>query len=280
MVIIQRGSAFWAHPLRPLNRGPQGSLPYGVRWRSVLRTAPYRRALQAACAGHPPPFTDPAKSCAYTCFCGTNPVFCTPKVVYHNKRLTQGMNYAEILKSIFAEQVNAPIEAWEQFVEHCEFVHYKKDEVIKPQNTTERYFHFIIKGSAGIFLWKENNFVCLDFAFDQQFCADYMSLLSKEQTPLQVVVLENSDMLRMTASSFEKLTQKTVGSVIRLIAAELSFIDKQQQQIALLTQSAKERYDALLDRFPGLQNRIAQNHIASYLGITPQSLSRIRRQKK
>ena len=187
---------------------------------------------------------------------------------------------AKTLKSSFDKYFEAPIEAWQDFAKHCQSVSFKKDEIIKAHDTAEQYFYFILSGSAGLFLWKENNFVCLDFAFDQQFCADYMSLLSKEQTPLQVVVLENSDMLRMTASSFEKLTQKTVGSVIRLIAAEWSFIDKQQQQIALLTQSAKERYDALLDRFPGLQNRIAQNHIASYLGITPQSLSRIRRQKK
>lgn len=190
------------------------------------------------------------------------------------------MDYAEILKSTFDKDFNAPIEAWAQFVSHCKPVHYKKDEIIKPQNAAERYFYFIIEGSAGIFLWKENNFVCLDFAFDRQFCADYMSLLSMQPTPLQVVALENSVMLKMTASDFQKLTQKTVGSVIRLMAAELSFIDKQQQQIELLTQSAKERYDVLLNRFPDIQNRIAQHHIASYLGITPQSLSRIRRQKK
>jgi CRP-like cAMP-binding protein len=60
----------------------------------------------------------------------------------------------------------------------------------------------------------------------------------------------------------------------------MSFVSKQQQQIELLTKSAKERYIILLQQFPNIQNRIAQNHIASYLGITPQSLSRIRRQLK
>lgn len=187
------------------------------------------------------------------------------------------MTNAEILKSTFDKDFNAPIEAWEQYVEYCELVTFKKDEIIKSQNTTERYFYFIIKGSAGIFLWKENNFVCLDFAFDKQFCADYMSLLTDKATPLQVVALENSEMLRMTASDFHILTQKSIGSIIRLVAAEMSYVDKQQQQIELLTKSAKERYNILLKKFPGIQNRIAQNHIASYLGITPQSLSRIRR---
>lgn len=189
------------------------------------------------------------------------------------------MNYAEILKTSFSDLFDAPIEAWQEFTDICEFVEYSKDEVIKSEHTKERYFHFIVKGSAGIFLWKENNFVCLDFAFDQQFCVDYMSLLTSKPSPLKVVTLEDSKMLRMTASNFNLLTQKSVGSIIRLVAAESSFVEKQQQQIELLTISATERYNRLLDTFPGIQNRIAQNHIASYLGITPQSLSRIRHQK-
>lgn len=107
-----------------------------------------------------------------------------------------------------------------------------------------------------------------------------MSLLMKQPTPLQMVALENSQMLRMTAKDYDLITQEPIGKVLRLVAAEMSFVGKQQQQIELLTKSAKERYEILLRQFPNIQNRIAQNHIASYLGITPQSLSRIRRQLK
>lgn len=187
------------------------------------------------------------------------------------------MNYAEILKKEFDRFFAAPMEAWEQFVEHCEPVHYGSEEVLKSQGESERYFYFILKGSAGIFLWKDDGFVCLDFAFDRQFCADYMSLLTRQPTPLQLMTLEESEMLRMKAGDFQMLTQKTVGSVIRLVSAEMSFIDKQMQQIELLTSSAAERYRLLQERFPGIDHRIAQKHIASYLGITPQSLSRIRK---
>ena len=188
--------------------------------------------------------------------------------------------FAAILKSAFDADFAAPIEAWEQYAENCEWVRFKKDEVIKPHHAQERNFYFILKGSAGIFLWKETNFVCLDFAFDHHFCADYMSLLTGTSTPLQMVALENSEMLRMTDERYQALTEKPIGRAIRLMAAEMSFADKQQQQIELLTLSAAERYAVLLKKFPGIQNRIAQNHIASYLGITPQSLSRIRRQQR
>jgi CRP-like cAMP-binding protein len=188
--------------------------------------------------------------------------------------------YVPILKSSFDSFFEAPKEAWIDFAEKCQVVSFKKDEVIKSQNSTEKYFYFIISGSIGIFLWKENNFVCLDFAFDGHFCSDYMSLLMKQPTPLQMVTLENSQMLRMTAKDYDLITKEPIGKVLRLVAAEMSFVGKQQQQIELLTKSAKERYEILLQQFPNIQNRIAQNHIASYLGITPQSLSRIRRSMK
>lgn len=97
--------------------------------------------------------------------------------------------------------------------------------------------------------------------------------------PLQVMVLEPPEMLRMKSADFHSLTNKTVGSIISRIAVAISFVDKQQQQNKLLTKTAEERYEMLLKKYPGIQNRIAQIHIASYIGINPQSISRIRRQR-
>ena len=190
------------------------------------------------------------------------------------------MNYGKILKSAFDVYFITPIEAWEQFVEYCEFVKFGKDDIIKEQNTTERYFYFILKGSAGVFLWKENNFVCLDFSFDNQFCSDYMSFFTNKPTPLQVMALEDSEMLRISTDNFKIITQSPIGNMIRIIEAESAYASKQQQQIELLTKKAIERYDILLQKYPNIHNRVSQNHIASYLGITPQSLSRIRRREK
>jgi CRP-like cAMP-binding protein len=190
--------------------------------------------------------------------------------------MKESYQYAPFLKTSFDPFFKAPLTIWEQFTDKCEVVEFKKNDVIKSQNTTERYFYFIIKGTAGLFLWKENNFVCLDFAFDGHFSSDYMSIITKKPTPLQVVALENIQTLQMTIENYDILTQQPMGGILRLVAAEMSFVSKQQQQIDLLTKSAKERYIELLHQFPDIHNRIAQNHIASYLGITPQSLSRIR----
>lgn len=184
---------------------------------------------------------------------------------------------ASILKKYFDQFYEVPLSIWENFFNSCETLSFGKEEIIKQANEAERYFYFIISGSAGIFLWKENNFVCLDLAFENNFYGDYMSLLNGESTPLQTMTLERSDMLRISKQHFLELGKKPLGQIILRIAAEASFIDKQKQQIDLLTKSSLERYHELIDKFPGIMQRIPQKYIASYLGITPQSLSRLRK---
>ena len=182
---------------------------------------------------------------------------------------------AEVLKKSFDLYFEAPLEAWEHFVSKCSSINFKKDEIIKRQGDYEKYFYFIIKGSVGLFLWRENSSVCLDFAFDRNFCCDYMSLLTKSETPLELVALENCEMLKLQRDEFYNLGKTPMGQVILQVSAETSFVEKQQQQIELLTKTAEERYMALINKFPNIHHRVAQKHIASYLGITPQSLSRI-----
>jgi CRP/FNR family transcriptional regulator, anaerobic regulatory protein len=182
-----------------------------------------------------------------------------------------------ILKQSFDKYYEAPLSIWNQFTNCCETVTFNKEEIIKRANEIEKYFYFIIEGSAGIFLWKKNNFVCLDFTFEHNFYCDYMSLLSGESTPLQSMALEKSEMLRVSKKKFVELSKKPVGQIILRIAAEASFIDKQKQQIDLLTKTAYERYQELMVKFPHIMERTPQKHIASYLGITPQSLSRLRK---
>lgn len=137
--------------------------------------------------------------------------------------------------------------------------------------------YFMVSGSVGVFLWKENNFVCLDIGVEGNFFCDFMSMMSHQPTPLQMMLLEDSQVLRLTKEDYLKLGETEIGMVITKVAAETSFLHKQQQQIDLLTKSPEERYLDLLQTFPEILNRVSQKHIASYLGITPQSFSRLKK---
>ncbi|WP_247237293.1 Crp/Fnr family transcriptional regulator [Telluribacter sp. SYSU D00476] len=184
---------------------------------------------------------------------------------------------AERLKSSFDKYFEAPLAAWEEFASYGEIVRFRKNEVIKAGGSTEKYGYFILKGSGGVFIWKENNYVCLDLMYEEDFFADSMSLYTGLSSPIETMALENSEMLRLSKGNINKLKATPMGQLLFLIAAENSFVEKQNQQIDLLMKNATERYLQLLNRQPRLIQRTPQKHIASYLGITTQSLSRIRK---
>ena len=189
-------------------------------------------------------------------------------------------NLAKQLKASFDKFFEAPIEAWQGFASLCEVVHFKKNEIIKPYGKTEDYGYFILSGSGGVFLWKENNYVCLDLVFEDTFFGDYMSLITRDASPLVTIALENATMLRISKENIDRLKNTDIGKIIFLISAESSFVDKQTQQIDLLMKTAEQRYREMVEKQPDIVLRTPQKHIASYLGITTQSLSRIRKKLK
>ncbi|MCU0326324.1 MAG: Crp/Fnr family transcriptional regulator [Spirosomaceae bacterium] len=182
------------------------------------------------------------------------------------------------IKSVFDNYFQAPIEAWEGFVKLGEVVNFKKEEVIKQSFSTEKYLYFILKGSGGIFLWNKNNSICLDICYENEFLGDYMSFLTQEDSPIEVITFEPTVLFRISSANFNQMSKENpLGVNICRHAAEGLFIHKQKQQIDILSKTPEERYHDLQTKYPNVLQRTPQKYISSYLGITPQSLSRIRR---
>jgi len=184
---------------------------------------------------------------------------------------------AERLKSSFDRYFEAPLIAWEQFALLCEPISFKKNEIIKRAGEAEQYGYFILSGSGGVFAWKDSNYVCLDLMYEEAFFADYMSLITHQPSELETMALEHSEMIRISRANIDRLKETEMGKTIFLMSAESTFVEKQQQQIDLLLKTADQRYRELLEKQPKLILRTPQKHIASYLGITTQSLSRLRK---
>ncbi|WP_266366841.1 Crp/Fnr family transcriptional regulator [Tellurirhabdus rosea] len=181
------------------------------------------------------------------------------------------------LRRAFDPYFDAPLDVWIAFAGFCEEIRFRKGQVIKSSGAVERHAYFLLKGACGVFLWRENTFACLDIVLENNFFADHMSLITQCASPLETVALEDTVALRISKANVDKLKSSPWGARLFLIGAEESFVEKQQQQIDLLTKTAEQRYLELLEKRPELIQRIAQKHIASYLGVTTQSLSRIRR---
>lgn len=185
-------------------------------------------------------------------------------------------NVGILLKKAFDPFVEMPLHVWESFAAHGEIYEAKKNEIIKSFDQIEKHMHFILKGSGGIFLYKENNSVCTDLCFEGDFFGDYLSFLKQQVTGMEVICFEDSTLFKIDRTNFRKLASTEFGKVISQMAADNLFIQKQTQQLDLLSKTAEERYREILKKYPDVVLRTPSKYLASYLGITPESLSRIR----
>jgi len=181
------------------------------------------------------------------------------------------------IKKLFDPYFEAPLELWDEFSNQMVFRNFKKNETIKDVDQTENYIDIIIQGSIGVFLWTDNNAKCLDLFYEDYFSCDYMSYIENKPTELFTMSLEATEVFSISRKNIENLYHNNIiGLNIVRAATESLFLHKQRQQINLLTKTAEERYQLMMEESPELLHRTASKHIASYLGVTPESLSRIR----
>ena len=119
----------------------------------------------------------------------------------------------------------------------------------------------------------------IQFAIEDWWISDPNSFLSGLPSTYNIDALEDSEVLLLEKSAREKLLDSCpkMERFFRILI-EANFVATQRRITDSLSTSAEERYLKFVKTYPKLIEQVSQNHIASYLGITPQSLSRIRKE--
>ncbi len=117
-----------------------------------------------------------------------------------------------------------------------------------------------------------------DFVFDHQFVANYHSFLTKKASTKDIVCITNSIIRVATRERIEELGKKYafVEQVARIVAEKL-FVATHKKLENILLLNAEERYVELLNSNGQILNKIPQYEIASYLNVSPETVSRIRK---
>ena len=155
-------------------------------------------------------------------------------------------------------------------------IHLKKNEILQQIGQTCKTIYFVKKGVARIFYFKDGNDITEHFALEGNLIARVESLFTATPSTKAIQVLEDADILAIDANKLFKLydTHPDIERLFRLVF-EAEHVNTVKRLESLQFHAAKERYQALMDQ-KDLINRIPLKHIASYLGITQVSLSRIR----
>lgn len=119
----------------------------------------------------------------------------------------------------------------------------------------------------------------IQFAIEDWWISDPNSFLSGLPSTYNIDALEDSEVLLLEKSARENLLDSCpkMERFFRILI-EANFVATQRRISDSLSTTAEERYLKFIKTYPKLIEQVSQNHIASYLGITPQSLSRIRKE--
>ncbi len=174
----------------------------------------------------------------------------------------------------------APINKQDQKIicERFKPMQLKKGDYFLKENETCKLVGFLCKGIVRYFVYKNDNEATFEFTKENEFVSDYQSFNSQSTSIQNIQAIEDCELLTITYPELQYIYSNTeYGNLMGRIILEHRFDVMVKQIMAIYMQNQEERYRHSVRCYSDLTQRIPQYMIASYIGIQPQSLSRIRK---
>lgn len=158
---------------------------------------------------------------------------------------------------------------------------YRKRQYVLQDGDVCNVFNFVLNGCLRMYkVDQSGNTHIIQFAIENWWISDLGSFYSMKPSELNIEAIEDSTVLQIKHDDLLELFIKApkFDRIFRVLV-ENSLIGMQQRLLQNFSSDAKERYESFLKQFPQLTGRIPNTYIASYLGITPEFLSKIRNER-
>jgi CRP-like cAMP-binding protein len=157
---------------------------------------------------------------------------------------------------------------------------FRKRQYLLQEGDIARFETFIVQGVTRTYEVDEKGQEhVVQFGLEDWWVGDLYSFLTETPTKFNIDCIEDTEVLQITKANLETLYQRVpkMERHFRIMIPN-AFITATNWLAATLAKSATERYNDFITQYPQIGQRVPNHQIASYLGITPQSLSRIRAQ--
>lgn len=181
------------------------------------------------------------------------------------------------LFQLFKKYTALPKKAEEAIAAICSPITIKKNKDLQPIGHTCKTIYFINKGIARIYYFKDGIDVTENFFFENSIIARVESLFTRKPSRKAIQILEDAEITGINANLLFKLYDSfpEIERLFRKIF-EAAYVETVHRIEGIQFHTAEERYKALLQEAPDILKRVPLKYVASYLGITQVSLSRIR----
>lgn len=183
----------------------------------------------------------------------------------------------ESLVALLAEKIGLDKHQTDLFIEQLKVKKLKKKEHLIREGSVCDFIGFVSAGAFRSYVSNDEGEFNNDFYFDGDFASAYTSFLTRAPTNCNIEALADSTIHYI---SYEKLSYLMAhdSAFIKLskYISDTYFIRKCKRETSFLKNSAAERLEGLSVLYPGIEQKVSQYHVASYLGVKPESLSRIK----
>lgn len=185
----------------------------------------------------------------------------------------------EQMKNIINQMIPITEKEWNGFISHCSKKTFKKKQIISQPGSVCLNTMFINKGILRFYVTDlDGNVHTTHFSLENEFTGDYTSFLLKSPTVYTMQALENMEVISIPNDAIQwGYDNMKYGEKLGRLIAESYFVFMDNRINNTYIKTPKERYDGITSIYPNIHNRVPQHMIASYIGVSPIHLSRLKR---
>ena len=174
----------------------------------------------------------------------------------------------------------APIELDEEqfFRSIFKEMHIKKGDFFLKAGEINNKLGFVNKGLIRYFVYKNDDESTIEFTSEGEFIAEYQSFLDNSEAIQYIQAIEDTTLLVTDNDGIQQLYNTTKnGNLIGRLVIEYRYNHLMKQLLSIYMHDPEQRYRNFIKVYPDLIQRVPQYYVASYVGVKPESLSRIRK---
>ncbi len=186
--------------------------------------------------------------------------------------------WQEKLSSIFNSKVKLNDEALDALLlKWNRAVRLKRNDFLIQKGQTESSLFYVTDGRMRIFYPHKEEEICVGFAYDHNLICSYPSFILNKPSDYYIQALSETNLMAINRSDFYALFDQhlNIERSWRMLEED-ALLGKIEREVEMLTFTPEERYNRLMERSPHIFQIIPRKYIASYLRMTPETLSRIR----
>jgi CRP-like cAMP-binding protein len=185
----------------------------------------------------------------------------------------------EILRNSLSDSISLTEEQWAFVFKHFKPKITKRNEVLLEKGKTSQYIYFVVKGCIRIFLISDDGQESTRILiFEGMFGTAFPSFVLRQPSAAAIQSVEASEILMISYDDFQTLLREVPGwEKMYRLTLEKGYIESILRIESLISMDAKERYNILMASNPKLILRLPNKIVADYLGISQETLSRLKR---